>query len=409
MSNIQKITRYLKGLLFAILYLPNLTFADVVYEKLGFKDNQGREVVSLKIEGDITDKDDFEFDKALMDINKNNYRVQFDSVLLDSSGGVTNTAINIGTAIRGNHLSTWVLPHSKCISACALILQGGVCKMADGIIGVHRARYTDPIPLDEVARTVENHENMIEQYLILMGTPPEYRSLFKIIPNWDMKYLANFEKRNYGLYSAISKEMQYRLEIASNKLGRNKEDLLEDLSITASEIYSEATWDTPDYVYAYPTCSQQLFLEDNTTDHIGINIEPETQDTFEIYQWDRGIVNEQGRYITTDRVPFKEEQFYYYSFRYFAKVKEVTYKERVTLSAPTSWRSDEEGIDYTQNKTPGYEVSEDKTTITVTRTIPNDGFVLGGWTLTKEDPKGPFKIEILFKDKVIRTFDYIIE
>ena len=68
-----------------------------------------------------------------------------------------------------------------------------------------------------------------------------------------------------------------------------------------------------------------------------------------------------------------------------------------------------EGIDYAENTTPGYEVSDDKSTITVTKTISNDGFVFGGWTLTKDDPKGPFKIEILFKDRVIQTFDYIVK
>jgi len=29
--------------------------------------------------------------------------------------------------------------------------------------------------------------------------------------------------------------------------------------------------------------------------------------------------------------------------------------------------------------------------------------------ITKEDPKGPVKIEILFKDKVVHTFNYVIE
>jgi hypothetical protein len=102
-------------------------------------------------------------------------------------------------------------------------------------------------------------------------------------------------------------------------------------------------------------------------------------------------------------------QFYYYTFNFFAKGKEVTYKERVILSQPTTWTFDEEGIDYADNTTPGYEVSEDKTTITVTRTVPNDAFVFDGWSINNDDPKGPFKIEILFQDKVVRTFDYIVE
>jgi len=62
-----------------------------------------------------------------------------------------------------------------------------------------------------------------------------------------------------------------------------------------------------------------------------------------------------------------------------------------------------------ENKTPGFLVSDDKTTITVTRTNPNDGFAFGSWTLTKEDPKGPVTIEIIFNDEVVQTFNYVIE
>ena len=211
------------------------------------------------------------------------------------------------------------------------------------------------------------------------------------------------------MFSATPEEMQYRLEIASQKLGQYKGDLLARLTERMFDLYPDATWDTSSYMYAYPSCSEQLFLEDNMTDHVGINIEPDPQDIFEIYQWDRGIENDEGTYVTTDKVPYKDGQSYYYNFYYFAKGKEVTYQERVTYGSTDYLDIGRGGIDYAENTTPGYEVSDDKSTITVTKTIPNDGFVFGGWTLTKDDPKGPFKIDILFKDKVIRTFDYIIE
>ena len=58
---------------------------------------------------------------------------------------------------------------------------------------------------------------------------------------------------------------------------------------------------------------------------------------------------------------------------------------------------------------PGIEVSNDSSSITITRSFDNDGFAMGSWELTKDDPKGPVTIEILFKDKVIQTFNYVIE
>ena len=392
-----------------LFLLPNFLCAEVIYEKLGFTDIDGREVMSLRIDGSIELDDEIIFDEALADINQNNYRVQFDSVILNSPGGLMYSAKQIGKSIRGNHLSTWVMPHDECSSACVLILQAGVCKMANGEVGIHRAKYEEDIPLEEIKNKVRYLRLCIEGYLAYMDTSPQIICLFNSIPNWDMKYLGNTEKRNYGLFGATAEEMQYRLEIASKKFGQHKDDLLAKLSDRDYDIYPDATWESADYLYATPSCSEQLFLEDNMTDHVGIRIEPQPEDIFEIYEWDRGTFDENDNFTSTEKIPHKVGHGYYYNFRYFAKGKEVTYKERVILASPTTWGSEEDGIDYAENKTPGFLVSDDKTTITVTRSNPNDGFAFGSWTLTKEDPKGPVIIEIIFNDKVVKRFNYVIE
>lgn len=392
-----------------LFLLPNFLSAEVIYEKLGFTDIEGREVVSLRIDGSIELDDEIIFDEALADINQNNYRVQFDSVILNSPGGLMYSAKQIGKSIRGNHLSTWVMPHDECSSACVLILQAGVCKMANGEVGIHRAKYEEDIPLEEIKNKVRYHEISMENYLTDMDASPQIIWLFNSIPNWDMKYLGNTEKRNYGLFGATAEEMQYRLEIASKKFGQHKDDLLAKLSDRDYDIYPDATWESADYLYATPSCSEQLFLEDNMTDHVGIKIEPKPEDIFEIYEWDRGTFDENENYTTTEKIPHKVDHGYYYHFRYFAKGKQVTYKERVRLASPTTWKSEEDGIDYAENKTPGFLVSDDKTTITVTRTMPNEGVAFSAWTLTKEDPKGLVTIEIIFNDKVVQTFNYVIE
>ena len=400
---------YIKIIVNLLFFLPNLLYAEVIYEKLGFTDIDGREVVSLRIDGSIESDDEIIFDEALADINQNNYRVQFDSVILNSPGGVIYSAKQIGRLIRGNHLSTWVMPHDKCSSACVLILQAGVCKMANGEVGIHRAKYEEDIPLEEIKNKVRYHKISMEDYLTDMDASPQIIWLFNSIPNWDMKYLQNVEKRNYGLFGATVEEMQYRLEIASKKFGQHKDDLLAKLSDRRYDIYPDANWFTEDYLYATPSCSEQLFLEDNMTNHVGIRIEPQPEDIFEIYEWDRGTFDENENFTATEKIPHKVGHGYYYTFRYFAKGKEVTYKERVILASPTSWVNEEDGIDYAKNKTPGFEVSEDKTTITVTRTISNDGFAFSAWTLTKEDRKGPVTIEIIFNNKVVKKFNYVIE
>ena len=395
-------------LLFLILLSPRILLADVIYEKLGFTDAQGREVVSLGIEGDISANDTSNFVNALNDINQNNHRVQFDSVTLNSPGGEIGAATRIGKLIRGNHLSTWVFANDECLSACSLILQGGVCKMAEGDVGIHRTRSDNDVPLDEVAEDVMYEESYTKQYLEYMGTAPQHIWLYSSIPSWDMRYLRNFEKRDFGLYSATTREMRYRLQIASQKFGLFKSDLLQRIGNRERDLYPDATWDTPDYMYAHPTCSEQLFLEDNMTDHVGINIEPAPEDIFEIYESDRGIEDDEGRLIVTNKIPYKENQAYYFSFRYFAKGETVTYKERVTVNGPTVWGDAETGESYDKS-TPNTKISKDRTSATISRVAPNDGYGFGSWMITKEDPKGPVKIEILFKDRVVHTFNYVIE
>ena len=390
----------MKLLFYIFLSLPLIVHGDIIYKKLDSKDAQKRTIVSLKIEGNIEFGDAMIFEEALADINQNKYRVQFDSVILDSPGGNIYEAMQIGYAIRGNHLSTWVLPHDSCRSACVLILQAGVCKMANGEVGIHRTKYEEDIPLEEIRDNVNYHEATIEEYLSVMGAPPQLISFFSIIPNWEMKYLSNYEKRNFGLFNATSEEMQYRLEIASKKLGRFKEDLLNHLSERQLELYPDASWDSSDYIYATPSCSEQLFLEDNISDHVGIDIEPAPENIFEIYNWGQGIEDDQGEFIYTDIIPHKEGQNYFFSFNYFAKGKEVTLHERLTLAGPTTWGGPESSE---------MIISDDKSSATMIRKVTNDGFYISSWELTKEDPKGPVKIEILFKGKIIQTFNYVIE
>ena len=74
-------------LLLVLSFIPTFVWSEVIYEKLGFTDVQGREVVSLRIEGDIGVNEYSEFTNAINDINQHDYRVQFDSVVLNSPGG----------------------------------------------------------------------------------------------------------------------------------------------------------------------------------------------------------------------------------------------------------------------------------------------------------------------------------
>ena len=110
---------------------------------------------------------------------------------------------------------------------------------------------------------------------------------------------------------------------------------------------------------------------------------------------------------SSDVIPFKPGYAYYYGFAVYAKGPEIEFKERIKLSGPTFWGDSETGESLDND--PNYEVSEDKSMITVTRNTENIGSWFNYWELTKEDPKGEMIIEILFKDEVVHTFKFLIE
>jgi hypothetical protein len=393
-------------LLILCFIIPNLLHADVIYEKLNFTDVKGREVVSLKIVEGISSQDYEDFEAAINDINQNNYRVQFDSVILNSEGGSSYYSQKIGRLLRANHLSTWIWPHDSCASACVNILQAGVCKMAEGHVGIHRGMVENDIKLNDVKEFVENTRKDDEKYLKEMDASPQMIWSFFNVPNWTMNYLSIYEKYEYGLYFATENEMQYRLQIASHNQGRFKSDLLDLIADRREEIYPDGDWDNG-YVYKFPTCSEQLFLEDNLSDHVGIDTEPKPEDIFEIYDPIQGYYDEDENMTSSDVIPFKPGYAYYYGFAVYAKGPEIEFKERVKTSGSTVWEDIESGESL--DKDPNYVISEDKSTITVTRKVDNVGSVFNSWILTKEDPKGELIIDILFKDEVVHTFKYWLE
>jgi hypothetical protein len=56
----------------------------------------------------------------------------------NSIGGNVQTAIKISRIIRKNKLSTWIPKDKYCSSACLYVFVGGICRMGQGKIGIHR-------------------------------------------------------------------------------------------------------------------------------------------------------------------------------------------------------------------------------------------------------------------------------
>jgi len=377
-----------------LLLISNICFADVIYNVLDEFDSKGQQFVDLQVVKNIDRKDYEDFEKAVIDINKNNYRLKYDSVILHSGGGEIYPAMFIGYLIRKNHLSTLVFKDHYCTSSCVYLLIAGVCRMAEGEVGLHRSR-TDKVmdPLDTY-RDVLDDKNFIEKFYRDMNAPKAMLELQESIAAWDMYYLYPWDKKRYGLYYAIESESRYRLEVAARKRGIFKEVLYDKLKDSFIEDNNIDGLSNENYELTFPSCTEQLFLDDDDIEFSFYEEEP----IFEVGETHQGYYKN-DEFIRTSVIPSKPGTVHGWTMDYFTKGKEVVIRERVTMAGPTNWT----------NVGNNFVISEDKRTIEVTHTIENEGSIERTWETTKDDPKGPFFIELFHNGKLIKRFDYDLE
>ena len=386
-----------------LLFFFSISNADVVYKKSQIKDAFGNKIVTLKIQNQIK-KGDFEtFQNAVIDINKNNYRLDEDSVFLNSEGGSVYEATQIGKLIRRNHFATKVNRQDYCNSACNHILFAGTCRMALGDVGVHRSRTDEQYTDKSFAKNMTNWSGALdEEYFKKMNAPQTYIDIQQMTPNWDMVMLTEEQKSLFGLYVITHAESVYRQEIASRKLGITKRELVENLMPKR-------------FVFGLglkrrkPSCSEQFFMDQlEKKPHLSDSF---TENNFEVDEVRQFYIktdkngepiklNNEIREFHTKKIPFEDGVSYLWEIKHHSKGETVTYKEVTTLKKPTEWTFDNaDDIQIT--------ISKDKKQATKIVTTENTGVLVGGWSLdVKYDSKGPIKIEIFINDKLEQILYY---
>ena len=391
--------------LFLTLFLSFSLNADVIYKKTQIRDAFGNKIVTLKIQN-LIKKGDFEtFQKAVIDINQNNYRLDEDSVFLNSEGGNVYEATQIGKLIRRNHFATKVNRHDYCNSACNHILFAGTCRMALGDVGVHRGRTDEHYTDKSLAKNMTIWTDSIdEEYFKKMNAPQSFIDIQQTTPNWDMINLTEEQKSLFGLYVITHAESVYRQEIASRKLGISKKELIDNLM-------------TKRFVFGLglkrrkPSCSEQFFMDQ-------LEQKPHLNDSFTINNFEVDEVrqfyikvdkngepikfNDQIREFHTKQIPLEDGVVYVWEIKHHSNGEKVTYREVTTLVKPTQWKYE---------KVDGVEVliSPDNKKATREITTDNVGNIMGGWSLnTKYDKKGPVKVEIFIGLEKVQEFNFEI-
>lgn len=268
-------------IIFISLFLTNSSFAKVTLEKLNEYDKFHRQYAQLYLSESIEKEDAQTFQDAIDTIKKEGLHVKYDSVIINNSiGGNVLTAIKMSRIIRKNKLSTWIPKDKYCNSACLYVFVGGICRMGQGQIGIHRGfsayNFNRSRTLEDVRKYTDSSFNDDIKFFEEMNTRTSIVSIYNQIPYWSIKVLSHNEKLEYGFYSTIEEYELERIEEVAMNTGKSKDDLMTSLS----DRYDELNPTKPvnrikqflTYLFdiqfkkedpKYLKCSEQLFLTDS--------------------------------------------------------------------------------------------------------------------------------------------------
>ena len=387
------------------LFIVSFSSADVVYEETNLKDPFGRTIVKLKIENEIQEGDYDAFNEAIIDINQNDYRVDQDSVILNSRGGLMYDARKIGYLVRYNHLATKVNRFDECSSACTSILVAGVCRMALGTVRLHNSWTNEPIDGKDYVMSLTKWSSQYEdEFLKKMDATQEFIDIGNVTQSWDYYRLSKDEKRRMGLYGATNGETKYRLEIASRKLGKSKKEILEVMK-------AKSHW--LGIIPRKMSCSEQFFIDqlenqDLLTDSV-------VEENFEFNEAKQFFVKQPNGQPEIDHrgeikrnyskeVPLEKDNALIWEIQHYSKGKTIEYKELTTLTYPGNWQFAEGKLTEAE---VDVQVSDDGKVATKIMKVENTGYLVNGWSLDpKFDKPGPVRIEIFVDNKWVYTFNF---
>jgi hypothetical protein len=144
--------------------------------------------------------DEIEFQKTLDEIKRDGYKIKLNSVVLNTRGGNSNAAMEIGKIIRKEKLNTYVGTKHRCASACIYILSSGIIRMAYGEVAVHRPTYDDDYPYEKLEESLKKSEAESMKHLMEMGMTTQLIEAIRITPSWTTWTLDDKEKRRWGVH-----------------------------------------------------------------------------------------------------------------------------------------------------------------------------------------------------------------
>jgi len=166
----------------SVVAIPQSSRADVTFDHsiLGYK---------INIFGTITQADAAQISARESDFDHGGWQPQ---VLLNSTGGDLDAAMEIGRIIRRNNARAFVEPGAKCFSSCSLIYIAGVFRgvSGTGVVGLHRPYFaSSPQSRQTIEREAPLMLQGVQKYVHEMGVQDAFYQV-----------MANTEPSNMKLY-----------------------------------------------------------------------------------------------------------------------------------------------------------------------------------------------------------------
>ena len=184
------------ALLLSLSFISFGALADVTIKKQKLNNT-----ASIIIENKITYKDWQALKDALSELEEEGYKLKLNAIVLNSVGGGPTSARAMGEIIREKKLNTYVSPKSECSSACVDLLISGVVRMAFGTVKVHRTKFFEVVPIEELEGKLIDADKKTRDYNEYMGVSSLLTEATLMTPEYATRTLTMREKENWGVHA----------------------------------------------------------------------------------------------------------------------------------------------------------------------------------------------------------------
>lgn len=157
-------------------------------------------VAAVIISGQIENGDAKKVEALLAEVKRTDDGRQIRRLLIHSPGGLIGEAMDIGRLIRSNGVEVFLPQQLSCVSACVLIIAGGVNRIIDGQVGIDLPHFLRAAgPKDNVPALLAESKQIMRDYFHSMGVAEELADVMFSVPSGAVRYLRQDELAQYQL------------------------------------------------------------------------------------------------------------------------------------------------------------------------------------------------------------------